>query len=201
MSQSFPPNPPSLFARISIAFGAFFRSIGDADYAARVLQLKFPSAAPVETPSAGSSSTAPAARSPLAPKPVAAFVENTPDAALQLLALFQRDARLIDFSEENLGGYSDADIGAAARVVHEGCRKVLREHFTIEPVRQETEGARVTLAQGFDAAATRLTGNVTGQAPFTGTLNHRGWRVAEIRLPSLAQAHDARILAQAEVDL
>ena len=123
------------------------------------------------------------------------------DAALQLLSLFQREARLIDFTQENLSGYSDADIGAAARVVHEGCSKVLREHFTIEPVRSEAEGSRIVLEAGFDAAAVRLTGNVVGQAPFRGALSHRGWRAASVRLPKLAEAHDAAILAPAEVEL
>jgi hypothetical protein len=86
-------------------------------------------------------------------------------------------------------------------VVHEGCRKVLREHVSLAPVRAESEGSRLTLAAGFDAAAVRLTGNVVGQAPFTGTLAHRGWRATEVRLPQLAEGHDARIVAQAEVEL
>ena len=120
---------------------------------------------------------------------------------MQLLGLLQRDARLIDFTQENLSSYSDADIGAAARVVHEGCRKVLKEHFTIEPVRTEAEGSRITLNDGFDARAIRLTGNVVGKAPFNGSISHRGWRAAEVRLPKLAESHDAAVLAQAEVEL
>ena len=122
-------------------------------------------------------------------------------AALQLLGLLQREARFIDFVEEDIASYSDADIGAASRVVHEGCRKVLREHFQIAPVRSETEGSRVTLATGFDAGAVRLTGNVVGQAPFTGTLGHRGWHVTEARLPQLTDDKAAAVLAQAEVEL
>ena len=79
--------------------------------------------------------------------------------------------------------------------------KVLREHFDIVPVRAEAEGARITLTAGFDAAAVKLTGNVVGQPPFSGSLSHRGWRVAEVRLPKLAEGHDARVLAPAEVEL
>ena len=124
-----------------------------------------------------------------------------PDAALQLLALLQRDARLIDFTEEDITAYGDADIGAAARIVHEGCRKVLREHFTIAPVRSEAEGSRVSLDAGFDAAAIRLTGNVVGSAPFKGSISHRGWRATDVRLPKLGAGHDAAVLAQAEVEL
>ena len=78
---------------------------------------------------------------------------------------------------------------------------MLREHFTLEPVRLEAEGSRLTLAQGFDARAIRLTGNVVGQAPFVGTLSHRGWRATDVRLPQLTDQHDAAVLAQAEVEL
>ena len=127
--------------------------------------------------------------------------DTGPDSALQLLALLQREARLIDFAREDLGGYGDAQIGAAARLVHEGCAKVLREHFSIAPVREEPEGSRITLPAGFDAAAVRLTGNVVGHPPFSGSLSHRGWRVTEVRLPQLAERHDTRVLAPAEVEL
>jgi hypothetical protein len=141
---------------------------------------------------------------PVAEPPKAApppLKQAAPDAALQLLGLLQRDARLIDFAEEDLTGHSDADVGAAARVVHDGCRKVLREHFTIQPLRAESEGTRITLDSGFDAAAIRLTGKVVGQPPFRGSLSHRGWRATDIRLPKLAGSHDAAVLAQAEVEL
>ncbi len=183
-------NLPSFGSRISLAFGAFFKILGDAEFAARV---RDDGVGPVAAP-------APAPAAPPAPA-AAPLREATPDAALQLLSLFQREARLIDFTQENLSAYSDADIGAAARVVHEGCAKVLREHFTIEAIRSEAEGSRVTLPAGFDAAAVRLTGNVVGMAPFTGTLSHRGWRAAGVRLPKLAEAHDAKVLAPAEVEL
>ena len=85
--------------------------------------------------------------------------------------------------------------------MHEGCAKVLREHFSIVTVRDEAEGSRVVLPAGFDAAAVRLTGNVVGQAPFAGSLRHRGWRVTEVRLPKLAEQHDTRVVAPAEVEL
>jgi hypothetical protein len=78
---------------------------------------------------------------------------------------------------------------------------VLREHFTLQPVRSEMEGSRVTLPAGFDASAVKLTGQVVGQPPFTGTLSHRGWKAAEVRLPKLAPQHDASVIAQAEVEL
>ncbi|NHZ83155.1 DUF2760 domain-containing protein [Massilia sp. CCM 8695] len=188
---------PSFLRRIPIAFGAFFGVLSDADFAGRVERVRHGSI-PTPTPAPAPAPVAPVAAAPApAPKPAA----PTPDTALQLLSLFQRDARLIDFTQENLSGFSDADIGAAARVVHEGCAKVLREHFTIVPVRDEAEGSRVTLNEGFDVRAVRLTGNVVGKAPFNGSISHRGWRAAEVRLPTLAAGHDATVLAQAEVEL
>jgi len=135
-----------------------------------------------------------------APEPVI-LKESTPDAALQLLGLLQKEARFIDFIKEDIAAYSDADIGVAARVVHEGCNKALNEHFTLAPIRSEQEGGKITLPQGFDASSVRLTGNIVGSAPFTGTLIHKGWQVTNIRLPKLTQGHNASILASAEVEL
>lgn len=127
--------------------------------------------------------------------------ETSPESALQLLGLLQNEARFVDFIEENVTAYSDAEIGAAARVVHEGCRKVLRQHFDLEPVRKEAENTRITVPKGFDASALRLTGNIVGQPPFTGTLVHRGWRVGQVKLPKMAEGHDAKVIATAEVEL
>jgi len=195
MTQSTSDAKLSFFKRIPIAFGAFFGSLSDATYAARVqaLSLLPVPAAPMPTP-------APTPMPAVAPAPVAPQ-EASADAALQLLALLQREARLIDFTQEDLSAYSDADIGGPARLVQQGCAKVLREHFTLAPVRAEAEGSRVTLNEGFDARAIQLTGNVVGQAPFKGVLSHRGWRATDTRLPKLADSHDASVLAQAEVEL
>ncbi|BCX89096.1 hypothetical protein MIN45_P1466 [Methylomarinovum tepidoasis] len=141
-----------------------------------------------------------AERSAPPPKPVI-LREPTPDAALQLLGLFQSEARLLDFLEEDISAYSDADVGAAARIVHEGCRKVLHEHFDIEPVRPEEEGTRITIPKGFDPAEIRLTGNIVGEPPFQGVLVHRGWHAVRVKLPQLSEGHRVDILAPAEVEL
>lgn len=135
-----------------------------------------------------------------APEPVV-LKEATPDAALQLLSVLQKEARFIDFIKEDVGAYSDADIGAAARVVHEGCSKAINEYFTLDIVRSEQEGSNITLAKGFNAEEVRLIGNIVGEAPFNGTLIHKGWRVTGIRLPKLTQGHNAKIVAAAEVEL
>jgi len=198
---------PGFFGRIGIAFGAFFGILGNAAFAGRVQRLREAPEAP-EAPDFAAEAPRPAA-APVAAAPAPApaqpapsvLKEASPVAALQLLGLLQRDARFIDFVEEDIVNCSDADIGAAARLVHDGCRAVLREHFTIKPVRTEAEGSRVTLQEGFDAAAVRLTGNVVGKPPFNGQISHRGWKVEDTRLPKLAPSHDASIVAPAEVEL
>jgi hypothetical protein len=124
-----------------------------------------------------------------------------PTSALQLLGLLQRDGRLIDFVEQDVARYTDAEIGVAVRVVHEGCRKVLAERFRIEPVLAQAEGSGVTLEAGFDAAAIQPTGELVGEPPFAGTLVHRGWRATAVRLPKVAAGHDCHVLAPAEVEL
>jgi hypothetical protein len=187
---------PSFLGRISLAVGTFFSILGNGEFAAGVLRLR-----QGETVGASAPTQTPAPAPAPASQPAPTLKEATPEAALQLLGLLQRDARFIDFVEEDIKNYSDADIGAAARLVHEGCRATLREHFTIRPVRDEAEGARVTLAEGFDASSIRLTGNVVGNAPFNGSISHRGWRVDEVRLPKLADSHNAKVIAPAEVEL
>lgn len=134
------------------------------------------------------------------PEPVI-LKEYTPDAALQVLGLLQKEARFIDFVKEDITAYSDADIGAAARVVHEGCNKAINEHFSLAPIRTEQEGSNITVPVGFDAAAIRLTGNIVGAAPFNGTLVHKGWQATEVRLPKLTQGHNPNIVAAAEIEL
>lgn len=199
-----PESNLSFFGRLSLAVGTFFSVLGNREFAANVLRLRDGAAAPL----APTPAVAPAPAAAPAPAPASAakapapeLREASPQAALQLLGLLQRDARFIDFVEEDIAGYSDADIGAAARLVHDGCRATLREHFRIVPVRDEAEGSRVTLPAGFDATAVRVTGNVVGSAPFTGTVSHRGWRVADVRLPKLTGSHDASVIAPAEVEL
>lgn len=198
MSSPSSPPSPSFFRRLSLAISVLFSG----DLARRLVEEPVvPAPAPTPVPPPAVVTPPPPPPAPPAPPQVITLKEATPDAALQLLGLLQRDARLIDFVQEDIAGYDDADIGAAARLVHEGCRKVLAEHVTLAPVRAEAEGARITLPAGFDAAQVRVTGHVVGQPPFTGTLSHRGWKVTDLRLPQLAPGHDASIVAQAEVEL
>lgn len=174
---------PTFFARLSLGFKAFWRALTDPATAAAL--------APVlrgEVPPA-----------PRTEKPV--LRETGSDAALQLLGLLQREGRFIDFLQENMAAFPDVEVGMAARVVHEGCNKVLREHLQVAPIWDGEEGSPVTVANGFDPASIRLTGNVVGQPPFQGLLAHRGWRDTAMKLPKVAAGHDLHILQPAEVEL
>ncbi|SDP68032.1 protein of unknown function [Rhodoferax sp. OV413] len=182
-----PSQSPSFFTRLALAFAV----LGNGKLAAQVQDVRdgvLPTAPPPPPPA------------PVAP-PAPVLKVATPDAALQLLALLQREARFVDFLQEDVASYPDADIGGAARLVHAGCRKVLDAHFTLAPARPEAEGSRIVLEADFDAASVRLTGNVVGQAPFRGTLRHPGWKATDVRLPRTTEGHDPRILAAAEVEL
>jgi hypothetical protein len=124
------------------------------------------------------------------------------DRAVQMLALLQREGRLIDFVLENLSAYSDAQIGAAARDVHAGCHRVLERHVTLEAILPGREGESVTIGQDqpIDPAAVHLVGNVAGQPPFRGTLLHPGWRASRVQLPPLVMT-GRTIVAPAEIEL
>ena len=121
---------------------------------------------------------------------------------LRVLAVLQRDGRLVDFLQEEIDSYADSQIGAAARDIHRSCRKALREYVVMEPIMSGEEGATVNVPADFDPAAVRLTGNVGGAPPFRGVLKHHGWRVVSARLPDTLAAKDKTpVLAPAEVEL
>ena len=149
----------------------------------------------------GAAAPAPAPEAKTLP-PEAPPAEESPDRAVQLLALFQREGRLVDFFSEEIAPYQDAQIGAAVRELHAGCRKALAQYVTLEPVIDGEEDRPVTVEEGFDPAAVKLVGNVTGRPPLRGLLRHRGWRVAEINLPTLPPEGTGRkVVAPAEVEI
>jgi hypothetical protein len=121
--------------------------------------------------------------------------------ALVLLASLQREGRLVDFLQQEVSGFSDAEVGAAARVIHSGCRQALKPYLTFEAILPHPEGDRVTVAPGFDPQRIRLTGNVAGQPPFQGALKHHGWLVSQVKLPAPSKTLDLRVIAPAEVEL
>jgi hypothetical protein len=173
----------SFLARLRTAMSCFTRALANPDFCRQATELLRPSQ--------------PQAR----PKSVELPPERVHASGLAVLSMLQREGRLIDFLKEDMAAFSDAEIGAAARVVHAGCRKVLSEYFAIEPALKDAEGATIQVPAGFDAQRIRLTGNIAGQPPFRGTLKHHGWMATAVRLPAVSETLDPRVLAAAEVEL
>jgi hypothetical protein len=143
---------------------------------------------------------APAAVSEAHAEPPAPAPEPPEHTALRLLAFLQEEGRLIDFLTEDVAPYSDEQIGAATRAIHASCAKALHSVVTLERIHAGAEDETVTLEAGFDAGAIRLVGNVTGEAPFRGTLRHAGWRAVRVTVPARAGV-DPAVLAPAEVEI
>lgn len=127
--------------------------------------------------------------------------EESPDRALQMLALLQRDGRLIDFFNEDIGPYTDAQVGAAVRELHANCRSALEKYVRLEPIIAAEEDRPVTVENGFNPADIKLVGNVVGTPPFRGLLRHRGWRAVEVKLPQLPDESSRSVVAPAEVEI
>src|SRR3984893_13824662 len=137
------------------------------------------------------------------PLPVAAASNQAEAEIVSFLATLQERGRLVDFLMEDITTYDDAQVGAAARVVHGGCKAVLQEHLAIRPLREESEGSAVTVALGYAADEYRFIGKISGAGPFSGTLVHRGWKTESVKLPRLVRVNAGRMptIAPAEIEL
>ncbi|HVP55084.1 MAG TPA: DUF2760 domain-containing protein [Candidatus Eisenbacteria bacterium] len=174
--------------RFSYAFRCFFA-------------LLFSGTIPQDIVRATASATGASAPAPAKSKPNESLPAESFDRAVQMLALLQRDGRLIDFLAEDVSPYPDSQLGAAVRTIHASCRQVLDRYLKLEPVISSEEDQPVTVPAGFDPATVKLLGNVVGQPPIKGLLRHRGWRVTEVKLPSLPQGAGREIVAPAEVEI
>jgi Domain of unknown function (DUF2760) len=181
--------------RVVFAFRCFFSILFRADIPDEIAQKLVK---PVEPASPAPSAVAPSVSRLKEVQPPAAVDF---DRAVQMLALFQRDGRLIDFLAENVSSYPDVQLGAAVRTIHDACRQVLDQYVKLEPILDSEEDQPVTVQAGFDPAAIKLIGNVTGEPPVRGLLRHRGWRVKQVNLPPLPQASGRMVVAPAEVEI
>jgi hypothetical protein len=180
--------------RVAIAFRCFFSILFHGDIPNDIVQKWVKPASKVpQTPAAQASVSR--------PKEMERPSSEAFDRAVQVLALLQRDGRLIDFLAENISPYPDVQLGAAVRTIHEACRKVLEHYVKLEPILNSEEDQPVTVQSGFDPAAIKLLGNVTGESPIRGVLRHKGWHVKELNLPPLPQGSGRMVIAPAEVEL
>ena len=175
------------FTRLRYAFRTFFAILVHDRIPGDVLAAL--------TPQAGSA----AAASTPVPVATALATDDGPARAAQMLALLQRDGRLVDFLMEDITAYADAQIGAAVRDVHTGCRQALQRYLTLEPVLQQDEGSTVRLDGPADPARVKVVGNA-GSAAVSGVLRHRGWIAREIDLPQMPPG-SRFVIAPAEIDV
>jgi hypothetical protein len=181
--------------RVAFAFRCFFSILFHAEIPHDIAQRLVTPAAPVpQTPATAAPS---ASRLTDVQRPAA----ETFDRAVQMLALLQRDGRLVDFLAENISAYPDEQLGAAVRSIHETCRKALDHYVKLEPILNSEEEQPVTVQAGFDPATIKLIGNVVGEPPLRGMLRHKGWRVKEVNLPPLPQGTGRMVVAPAEIEL
>jgi hypothetical protein len=135
------------------------------------------------------------------PAPTPTTAAATPsDGALQILGILQRDSRLIDFLMEDIAAYSDDQVGAAVRSLHDQSRDALNRYIQLAPVIDGVEGTFTRLAS-IDPASVKLIGNVPPQPPPGGVLRHKGWRCIKVDLPALQGKQDVKIIAPAEVEI
>lgn len=168
----------SFFARLSMAIKLIFSGRYAQELVGPVVQ-------PEEQPAA----------------PAAELLDTDSASALQLLALMQKEGRLLDFINEDINAFGDEQVAGAARVVHQGVKAVFDEHLSLSAVAQTGEGEAIQLDGDFDKSQYRLTGNIAGDGPYNGTLIHKGWQVDELTLPQVAEGTNLNIVAAAEVDL
>lgn len=182
--------------KLGLSFKAFFRVWSDDAFAGRVRELVDGKALPEAAAPAAAKPSVPAA--PVVVPPAAPARSE----ALTLLAVLQREARLVDFLQEDIGPYANEQIGAAVRDVHRDARGVLSRLFGLKRVMTEEEGASVQVPAGADAARVRLVGNVAGPGPYRGALRHAGWEATKVDLPSWTGSDaSAKVVAPAEVEL
>ena len=131
---------------------------------------------------------------PVAAKPPPPLPERHPEAeVVAFLGLLQEKGRLVDFLMDDVSIYDDSRVGAAARVVHFGCRDVLQEHFKITPISDAEEGSRVMIPENYSIDEYRLMGKITGNPPFRGILLHKGWKTESVKLPRLIKTEEKRL--------
>ncbi len=120
---------------------------------------------------------------------------------LRLLALLQGEARFVDFLLEDISQASDAQIASFVRDRQSKAKACLEKHLVLEPVIASAEGQIVQVPAGFDPSAIRVLGNVGGTPPYSGELQHAGWRVRELKLAPPPAGQDAFVLQPAEVQV
>ena len=122
------------------------------------------------------------------------------ECACALLSLLQKEARLIDFIQEDLSDVDDQQMGSVSKLIHKDLNRVFSQYVKIEAVADVNEGESIHIAEGYSNREFKLIGNVDVKAPFDGVLRHKGWLVSKMNLPKRAKKDQTRVIMAAEVE-
>jgi hypothetical protein len=117
---------------------------------------------------------------------------------ITLLALLQKESRLVDLILEDMESYSDEQIGGAARRVLRDARECLQTYVPIEPLVEGREGEMIRVPDTASPLRWRLLGDASASS---GTLLHAGWVARKVQLPEWSGSQEnSMIISPAEVD-
>ena len=183
--------------RIVTALSAFFKTLFNrqvADEISHVLQNSKFAGQEQKIPSTETETTP-------APKPQPSAKASRND-AVTLLATLQREARFIDFIQENLDDYTNDQVGAAVRDIHRDCYQVLDRLFGIQEVVTGEEGESISLPKNYQLDRFQLVGNISEEVQSEGKLIHHGWEISKCEIPTWSGNQEAStIIAPAEVEV
>lgn len=120
---------------------------------------------------------------------------------LRLLQYLQQAGRFVDFLKEDIASFTDAQVGAAVRKIHQDCGKSIEELVTIRPLKDEQEGSSVNIPKGFNPSEIKIVGKVKGEPPYQGILVHRGWKAQKRSLPKKSVDQNLEVICPAEVEI
>ncbi|MFW7380685.1 MAG: DUF2760 domain-containing protein [Oligoflexus sp.] len=132
-----------------------------------------------------------------------AAAEQSEAELVQFLSILQKQGRFLDFVMGDITRYPDDRVGAAARLVHQGCSKAIRDYFDIQPILSADEGSQIELPDEQHPRTIRFIGQGEEAHPKKGRLVHRGWQTLKVDLPKRTQVNDMDrvIITPAEVEV
>jgi hypothetical protein len=192
--------------RIFLAFRAFFATLFRADSAERIRNALAGNSSPVSDAATKKQAADKVANDGLnRPSVMSARNDQARNDAITMLAVLQRDARLLDLVHESLDDYSDEQIGGAARNVLRDTSKALEKVFGLRRLVDVAEGDRIEIPNQASPIRWRVLGSGTnsteGSSGSRGTLVHAGWIASKTELPTwTGKKEDVLVVAPAEVE-
>ncbi|MEK0424724.1 MAG: hypothetical protein RJB11_815 [Planctomycetota bacterium] len=118
--------------------------------------------------------------------------------AINLLALLQRRAGLVDLIYEDLEGLSDEQIGKMARDVLDATHKCLEECLQVTTIVDQEEGDLIEIPDAASPNRWNLVGDISSER---GRLLHPGWIASTLELPGWRGSQEnALVIAPVKVD-